>query len=181
MRVFVTEKCNRRCRGCIKKAMRDLKRVSFDELKKYDEIIITGGEPMLISERCVEMVHRLRFQGYTGKIYLYTSDASKVGRYWGADMLIDEVDGITFTVHYSSKKERLKSGLRSLRKLDKFLKEKDRSGKRDILILDSRVYTMEYAESLNGWSEIISQEMRACRCVIPENEECVYYDLEAEG
>ena len=181
MRVFITEKCNRRCRSCIKKDMRAMKRVSFEELKDYEEIIIAGGEPMLISERCVEMVHRLRFQGYQGKIYLYTSDASKVGKYWGADMLIDEVDGIIFTLYYSSKKDRLKSDLRSLRKLDKFLKSKDRSGKEDRLIMDSRVYTSEYAGSLKGWSEILSQKMTACKCVIPEGEECVYYDLEAEG
>ena len=181
MRVFVTENCNKKCRSCIKKTLRTLKRVSFEELKNYDEIIIAGGEPMLISERCVEMVHRLRFQGYQGKIYLNTADASKVGQYWGADMLIDEVDGIIFTVHYSSKKDRLKSDLRSLRKLDKFLKSKDRTGKTDTLIMDSRVYNSEYAGSLKGWSEIRSEEIKACKCVIPEGEECVYYDLEAEG
>lgn len=181
MRVFVTEKCNRRCRSCIKKQMRAMKKVTFEDLKKYDEIIITGGEPMLISERCVEMVHRLRFQGYTGKIYLYTADASKVSKYWAADMLIDEVDGITFTLYYSSKKDKLKNELRSLRKLNKFLKSKDRSGKVDELIIDSRVYTDEYAGTLDGWSKVIPKEMKSVKCEVPEVEECVFYDLEAEG
>ena len=181
-KVLVTRKCNKHCKGC-KRNSRDIPLVMYEDIKKFDEIVITGGEPMLISERCVELVHRLRFQGYTGKIYLDFSDASKVGRYWGADMIIDEVDGIIFSLHYNAKKDKLKNDLRSLRKLDKYLKEHDRSGKEDILLMDSRVFTFEYAKSLTGgWKEIKGIDWRQLNGLrIEMDEEVVFYDLEAEG
>ena len=182
-RVLVTKKCNRRCRGCVNKSLKNIDRVAFEDLLKYEEISITGGEPMLISERVVEMIHRLRFQGYTGKIYLYTTDASNVGKYWGADLCIDEVDGITFTLHFNSNKNRLKVDLKNLRKLDKYLRKHDRSGKSDRLYIDSRIYDNEYAKSLTGgWREIRPLEWIANgECEVPVGEECVFYELEAEG
>ena len=59
-RVIVTMKCNRKCKGCCNEHLGEINRVVFEDLFKYDEISITGGEPMLMSERVVEMVHRLR-------------------------------------------------------------------------------------------------------------------------
>ena len=123
-KVIVTKDCKRRCKGCSMRALGLIEKVSFDDLFKYEEIHITGGEPMLISDRCVEMVHRLRLNGYAGKIYLYTADAHRVGSYWAANMLIDDVDGITFTVHYNSNRDKLKEDLKALRKLDKYLSSK---------------------------------------------------------
>lgn len=181
-KVLITRKCNKRCKGC-KRNSREIQEVSYEDIKKYDELIITGGEPMMISERGVELIHRLRFQGYIGKIYLDFADASKVGKYWGADMLIDEVDGIIFSLHFSAKKERLKTDLRRLRRLDKFMKEHDRSCKNDILLIDSRVYTPEYAKSfVGGWKEVKALEWKELNSLRKSiDEEIVFYDLEAEG
>ena len=181
-KVVVTRKCNRRCRGCVTRTLDDIKTVSFEDLLNYESILITGGEPMLMSDRCVELVHRLRLKGFTGMITLSISDASRAGRYWAADMLIDEVDGIFFTLHYTSNKEKLKNDLRSLRKLDKYLSSKDRQVKgviRDVLYIDKRVYDEEYVHSLKGWDLIEPQEwLKDCKV---DPEEYVFYDLEGEG
>ena len=179
-RVLVTRKCNKRCRGCVTKKLNDIETVSFKDLMGYQSILITGGEPMLMSDRCVELVHRLRLQGFTGKIMLSFSDASKVGRYWAADMLIDEVDAIFFTLHYNSSKDKLKADLKNLRKLDKYLKEHDRRGKDDILYIDKRIFSEEYKQSLKGgWKLILPMEwvndIQVDKC------DYVFFDLEAEG
>ena len=61
-RVIVTKKCNRKCKGCCNERLGLIDKVSFEDLFKYEEICITGGEPMLMSERVVEMIHRLRLR-----------------------------------------------------------------------------------------------------------------------
>lgn len=144
-------------------------------------ICITGGEPMLMSERVVEMIHRLRLQGYTGKIWLYTASSRKLKSYWACKMLIDAVDGITYTIHYG-KMETVKRDLTDLRHLDTYLKESDRSGKSDRLYIDSRVFNQDYVDSLGySWDVIKSLKWSMDDCPLPEGEELVYYDLEAEG
>jgi len=179
--VVVTKKCNKRCRGCITKTLINMETVTFDDLMGFENIMITGGEPMLMSDRCVELVHRLRLKGFTGMITLSFSDASKVGRYWAADMLIDEVDGIFFTLHYNSNKEKLKSDLKNLRKLDKYLSSKDRKRKSDVLYIDKRAYDAEYKKTLRGgWSLIEPQEWIR-NAEVDNPEDYVFYDLEAEG
>ena len=56
-RVLVTKKCNRKCKGCCNETLGIIDKISFEDLFKYDEICITGGEPMLLSDRLVEMIH----------------------------------------------------------------------------------------------------------------------------
>jgi hypothetical protein len=139
------------------------------------------GESLLMSERVVEMVHRLRLQGYTGKIWLYTANSRKLKSYWACKMLIDAVDGITYTIH-NGDMGKVKSDLIDLRHLDTYLKESDRSGKSDRLYIDSRVFNQDYVDSLRyGWAVIKSLEWRMDDCPLPEGEELVFYDLEAEG
>lgn len=58
-RVIVTMKCNRKCKGCCNEHLGEINRVDFEDLFKYDEICITGGEPMLMSERVV--IHWITF------------------------------------------------------------------------------------------------------------------------
>lgn len=89
-RVIVTMKCNRKCKGCCNEHLGEINRVAFEDLFKYDEISITGGEPMLMSERVVEMVHRLRLP-YTyetlHKQHIYTHELKMTKKQ--ADTLID--------------------------------------------------------------------------------------------
>ena len=69
-----------------------------------------------------------------------------------------------------------------MRHLDTYLKESDRSGKSDRLYIDSRVFNQDYVDSLGySWDVIKSLKWSMDDCPLPEGEELVYYDLEAEG
>lgn len=183
-RVIVTKRCNRKCKGCCNDYLGIVDKVSFRDLFKYEEIILTGGEPMLISERVVELIHRLKFEGYQGKIWLYTANSRRLGKYWAVEMLLDEVDGITYTVHYSKKEEKLRIDLSDLRRLDQYFANNafSREGKSDRLYIDSRIYSQEYVDSLKyKWEEVRSLEWKENGdCPLPEGEELVFYDLEDE-
>lgn len=72
-RVIVTYDCPRNCQNCCNEHIGDVPEVNFKNLLKYKELVITGGESMEIAPRVVEMIHRLRANGYKGKIWLYTS------------------------------------------------------------------------------------------------------------
>lgn len=96
-RVIVTKQCNRKCIGCCNESLGDIRKVQYEELLTYKEIIITGGEPMLIAEKVCNFIDKLSSDGYNGKIYLYT--ASYYMPFECFDLL-QKVDGITYTVHY---------------------------------------------------------------------------------
>ena len=73
-RVIVTFQCNRRCPGCCNSNLPEYRKVHTDEeLMGYQEIVITGGEPMLIPGKTLEFINRMWDKGYRGKMYLYTS------------------------------------------------------------------------------------------------------------
>lgn len=65
-RVVVTEDCNHRI-------ITDIK-----ELKNYSEVMITGGEPMLIPEKVLEFTRQLNKMGYGRDLYLYTAPLLRV-------------------------------------------------------------------------------------------------------
>lgn len=176
-RVIVTTRVKRKDENV---APESIPAVGFNDLFKYDEIAITGGEPMIISERCVELVHRLRLQGYKGKIFLYTSNSHRLNRYWAVSMLIDEVDGLVYTVRDNKNFDKMKSDFVDLRRLDKYLTESERSEKEDRLYIDSRVYRAEYVESLEyGWKEV--KPFVDTDKDTPEGEDVIYYDLEGDN
>lgn len=59
-RVIVTLKCNRNCPGCCNTNLPEYREVHTDEeLLDYEEIVITGGEPMLIPGKVLEFINRM--------------------------------------------------------------------------------------------------------------------------
>ena len=46
-RVIITYDCPRDCQSCCNKHIGDVPQVKFEDLLSYEEIVITGGEPML--------------------------------------------------------------------------------------------------------------------------------------
>ncbi|MDF3000872.1 MAG: hypothetical protein K0Q48_991 [Bacillota bacterium] len=183
-RVIVTYDCPRNCPNCCNEHIGDVPAVKFEDLLKYKELVITGGEPMEIAPRVVEMIHRLRESGYKGKLWLYTS-CLKTAR-WADRAVLQEVNGITYTLHHKPSQK----DLSDVRKLNNFLMEKldnrahDRS---DRLLIDSRCYTEEvlriiglYDTGTKHWSSIKPLEWKDDVCPIPDNEELIYYDLERE-
>ena len=99
-RFLITEECNRRCRNCCNtytKIMQHAKRIKFIsnvDWMKFDEIMITGGEPMLNYEKTLAIAGMLK--GIAPKLYLYTAF------YPGKEpfsRVIDVFDGVHYTLH----------------------------------------------------------------------------------
>jgi hypothetical protein len=94
LRLLVTEKCNRNCIGCCNKEW-DLKSLPVClSFEGYDEIILTGGEPIMYG-RLSSLINKIRKQNEKAKIFMYTQSNSP---YMLLDVL-QVIDGITFTVH----------------------------------------------------------------------------------
>lgn len=95
LRLLVTEECNRACPGCCNKQF-DLK--SLPEtvwFYGYDEIMITGGEPLLDTPRTIAIIAELRAVTLS-PIYVYTAKLEPA-----SDVLavLIMADGITVTLH----------------------------------------------------------------------------------
>lgn len=186
VRVIVTYDCPRNCPNCCNEHLCSVPEIQFEDLLKYEEVIITGGEPMLLAPRIVEMIHRLRGHGFGGKIWLYSSGI-KTAR-WADRAVVNEVDGITYTIHHKPSRNDLSDAM----KLSKYIRDNldNRTHSRsDRLFIDSRCYTDEVMsiigigtkDCLGHWSIVKSLKWKNEKCPIPENEDLVFYDLKKEG
>ena len=98
LRLVVTAKCHNRCPMCCNNRF-DLNELPKLERLNYEEIMITGGEPMLYSADVINLVISIRGVasciGSNPKIYLYTAvpDAKAV-----MDTL-EYLDGAVVTPH----------------------------------------------------------------------------------
>ena len=97
-RLLITRNCNRSCSYCCNKidsVMAQMKVVTeLCDLSHYDEVMITGGEPMLMPDLTLSVTRQLRIKSSTQKIYLYSA-------LWTHRMveLLPYVDGIHYTIH----------------------------------------------------------------------------------
>ena len=100
-RLIITLDCSRHCDYCVNeyesttKQMKPITKVK--ELAKYDEILITGGEPMLRPERTFKIVHGLRIAYPKKKLYLYTALFHPM-----LFKILPYLDGMHFTLHKRS-------------------------------------------------------------------------------
>lgn len=167
-RVIVTFECDRKCPGCCNVAPGfSYKETKFDDLLKYEEIVITGGEPMLISEYCVEFVHRLKYSGYKGKIFLYTA-YNKANKKWSDLALLKEVDGVTYTIHADPTKKELQmlANMETAIILSKV--------KSSRLHIDSRVKELNFHKEV--WNEVKYFDWKE-ECPVIETEDILFFDI----
>lgn len=104
LRLITTYKCNRNCIGCCNKQENFLpdKIKTITSLEGYNEIILTGGEPMLFQRNLYALIQSLRWlcgkqhQKDTPKIILYTAlfDLQKE-----TYNILSNLDGLTYTLH----------------------------------------------------------------------------------
>ena len=95
-RIVMTFKCNRDCKGCCNKIMNfEHTLAKVEEIKNYQKVFITGGEPMLYPDKLIEIIRILRKNG-NKRILLYTA-----WPYPKEDFLrvLKELDGVTLTLH----------------------------------------------------------------------------------
>jgi len=118
LRLLITEKCNRNCEGCCNKDwdLNKLETIStHGEMVKfinYDEIILTGGEPMLFPDRVQEIAHTVRMLNHNIKVFMYTAKPNKKV----IELLLSNfLDGITVTLHEQADVEAFKEFASSLK------------------------------------------------------------------
>jgi len=97
LRLLVTTKCPHHCPLCCNNSW------NFDELPRvnrwnYQQIMITGGEPLIHPVRVQLLAHTIRsiadMQGTNPEIFLYTSICDR-----RLDRILDSVSGIVLTPH----------------------------------------------------------------------------------
>jgi len=97
LRLLITEECKRNCEGCCNKDW-DLKNLPVEkDFRSYDEILLTGGEPLLLDTTTVlKVIKEIKNQNQRAKIYLYTAKIDDVEK---IASLLHFLDGITVTLH----------------------------------------------------------------------------------
>jgi MoaA/NifB/PqqE/SkfB family radical SAM enzyme len=98
LRLLVTEICNRRCEGCCNQFwdLESLPVFSLDCLNSFDQLIITGGEPMLIPDICESLAVLSRSINPDICIYLYTAKTKPIENLIN---ILPMLDGICITIH----------------------------------------------------------------------------------
>lgn len=77
-RVVLTDRCNLTCKFCCMKD-KDIYSSFVNQpalliaMREYDEIAITGGEPLLEPEKLIQFICLLKYFNKDAKIYLYTN------------------------------------------------------------------------------------------------------------
>ena len=95
LRLLLTEQCNRSCSGCCNKDW-DLAGLEIEtDFTGYDQILLTGGEPMLDPDAVIDMVAKIRKQT-ASPIIMYTADVRDID---ATMRVISMIDGITVTLH----------------------------------------------------------------------------------
>lgn len=94
LRLIYTPKCNRSCEGCCNKDF-DLPNLPRPDHFNYDEIFITGGEPLLYVDQLIGFIKAIRLVS-NAKIYVYTA---MVDNLEGLKKIFKITDGLTVTLH----------------------------------------------------------------------------------
>ena len=95
LRLILLTECNRSCEGCCNQDW-DLEGLEQErDFTQYDQILITGGEPMLFPGQLRYTIEYIRKQTQA-PIYVYTAKVDDINA--TADIL-RLVDGMTVTLH----------------------------------------------------------------------------------
>jgi pyruvate-formate lyase-activating enzyme len=170
-RVIVTYDCNRKCPGCCNTTYDKVIPVltSHAELIRYDDIVITGGEPMLFPDEVLSLIKRIRNATFGRNIYLYSS-------FWnGTEKHLDvlrAVNGITFTLHAECNDKDVKA----LKDLSRDLISSDSNR----LIIDNRVYDRYDLSNidLSRWNVIRKLQWKD-ECEPALNEDLYFYNIKS--
>lgn len=98
LRLITTYDCPRSCEGCCNKDHPNPIPIGDGPLFSgyYDEIYLTGGEPMLYADELVKFALESRKKQYNTKIFIYSAECSIL---WQWLKVLPWISGITFTLH----------------------------------------------------------------------------------
>ena len=98
LRLVITAKCPNKCPMCCNNRF-DLNEIPVFDRVNYEEISITGGEPLLfpyeVEKICTSIRSAAELQGYKPKIWLYTAKLDPLT----FDLIANVVDGMCYTPH----------------------------------------------------------------------------------
>lgn len=95
LRLLVTRKCNRNCKWCNNQHWNLAGLPQETVFSGYNEIMLTGGEPMLIPEVVISIAKKIRIES-NAKIYLYTA---KIDKWESILAVLHYIDGMSITPH----------------------------------------------------------------------------------
>lgn len=96
LRLLVTKTCNRACPGCCNKEW-DLDALPVCEsYEGYDEVILTGGEPMLNTGRLMSIIMDVKMENPDALIYMYSAKMDDPDALIG---IMRYIDGVCLTIH----------------------------------------------------------------------------------
>jgi len=95
LRLLITDRCNQKCKWCQNKHW-DLSALPREtSFGQYDEVMLTGGEPLLVPELLISTAKNIR-KTSNAKIYLYTA---KIDDWKTVLAVLHFVDGMSVTPH----------------------------------------------------------------------------------
>jgi len=95
LRLLLSAECNRDCPMCCNKYYNLDKLPVETDYAQYDEIYITGGEPMIHMNLLIETIINIRISS-SAKIFVYTAKVDNLG---DAMTILTITDGMTLTLH----------------------------------------------------------------------------------
>lgn len=96
LRLLFSEKCNRDCALCCNKTQNLDSLPVCNDYASYEEIIITGGEPMLNPKGVLALIAEIREANPSAKIFMYTANCMDTRE---LAKVMDKLDGVTITLH----------------------------------------------------------------------------------
>lgn len=96
LRLLLNPDCDRACAGCCNKTIALNSLPICTDFTPYEEIMLTGGEPMLHPIPLMQTIRRIRASGTKARIFLYT--ARTVPEY-ALGAVLSHLDGLTITIH----------------------------------------------------------------------------------
>ncbi len=176
-RVILTRKCNRKCPDCPNNAVDfdSIKKTNLSNLLEYDELILTGGEPMLRGDKTLETVRQLRLH-YKKPIYLYTAHFNVKNRKYFEEIL-ELIDGITFTLHYNATAEEVIQLLELSDIIDNYGYWRGTGDFYSRLNIAENLCTDRFIGALKDFWDKVSELIYMEDCPVPEGEELVYLPI----
>jgi hypothetical protein len=178
-RVIVTTRCNRNCENCCnKEEVFNNHKVITDvrDLLSYDEIMITGGEPMLIPGEVIHLLIELREHfKYQKPIYLYTAYYNHSTLFGYYRQIFRYLDGLQYTVH----NEATDREIIELRQMSDLVRLFGNGNSSLRLSIDSRLYDRYDFSNIDfsGWS-VVRKMKWMLNCPLPKGEELIIYNLD---
>lgn len=96
LRLLLRGDCDRACPGCCNKGWKLEDLPICTDFTPYDEVMLTGGEPMLAYLQVIRTARAVRAQNTKAPIYMYTARTSPPHQ---LGIVLTNLDGVTITLH----------------------------------------------------------------------------------